>query len=114
MIVEARHILKFTDNTAIVSLLHNDKSEHGLVVDEFVKWCDDAFIQLNTIKTNDMVIDFRKKASQPAPQTLIKRTDIEFVEQCKYLGTVIDHKLKFDANAEAVCRRGQQHLYLVS
>ena len=42
-----RHILKFADDTVIVSLLHKHESQHGPVVDEFVSWCDKSFLQLN-------------------------------------------------------------------
>ena len=56
MTVEA----SIADDTVIISLLHKDESEHGPVVDEFVKWCDDAFPQLNTTKTKDKFIDFRR------------------------------------------------------
>lgn len=37
----------YKDDTLIVGLLHKDELEHGPVVDEFVKWCDVAFLQLN-------------------------------------------------------------------
>jgi len=35
------------------------------------------------------------------------------VEQYKYLGTVIDRKLKFDINTEMICKKGQQRLYFL-
>ena len=109
---ENRHILKFADDTVIISLLRKDESEHGPVVDEFVQWCDEAFLQLNSTKTKDMVIDFRKVFLPPS-KTFIKGTEIEFVEQYKYLGTVIDKNLKFDVNCDAVCKKGQQCLYFL-
>ncbi len=31
-------ILKFADDTVIVSLLHNNESGHGPVIEEFVTW----------------------------------------------------------------------------
>jgi len=59
-----RYILKFADDTVIISLLNNTESENEPVVDEFVEWCDDVFFQLNTIKTKDTIIDFRRKSSK--------------------------------------------------
>jgi len=35
------------------------------------------------------------------------------VEQYKYLGIVIDRKLKFDINTEMICKKGQQRLYFL-
>lgn len=42
---ENRFIVKYADDSAIVSLLHVDENDHGLVVDDFVQWCDNAFLQ---------------------------------------------------------------------
>ena len=42
---EDRHVLKFADDTVIIHLLHHDESQLGPVVDEFVRWCDEAFLQ---------------------------------------------------------------------
>ncbi|KAK0146536.1 hypothetical protein N1851_014143 [Merluccius polli] len=108
-----RHILKYADDTVIVSLLQKHGSQHGPVVDEFVSWCDRSFLQLNSSKTKDMVIDFRRKQSGSTPPTYIKGSSIEVVDHYKYLGTVIDNKLKFDINTDAICRKGQQRLYFL-
>jgi len=60
-----------------------------------------------------MIIDFRRKSSKSPSQTFIKGTGIEFVEQYKYPGTIIDSDLKFDANSDAICKKGQQCLYFL-
>ena len=69
-------------------------------------WCDEAFLQLNATKTK--VIDFRRRSSHPLSQTFIKGVGIEFVELSKYLGTVTDKNLKFDANSDAICKKGHR------
>ena len=74
-----RHFLKFADDTVIASLLHKDAPEHGPVGDERVKWCDEAFLQLNATKTEDHATGFRRNASHPPSQNFIKGTGIEFV-----------------------------------
>lgn len=57
-----------------------------------------------------MVIDFRSKP--PAVQlTTIKGQLEEGVQTYKYLGTVIDKKLTFNANTEMLCKTGQQRLF---
>ena len=78
---------------------------------EFVQWCDESFLILNTAKTKDMVIDLRRKPICSPPHTCIKGNQIEVIDQYKYLGTIIDSRLKFDANSEPLCRKGQQRLY---
>ena len=108
-----RHILKYADDTVIVSLLQKHESQHGPVVDEFVSWCDRSFLQLNISKTKDMVVDFRRKQPGSPPPTYIKGSSIEVVDHYKYLGTVIDNNLKFDINTDSICRKGQQRLYFL-
>ncbi len=56
---ENRTILKFEDDTVI----GDNESSHGSVIDEFVTWCDESFLELNISKTKDIIIDFRTHAS---------------------------------------------------
>lgn len=66
----------YADDTAIVSLLIKDENSHGPVVNDFMAWCDSAFLQVNIKKTRDMVIGFR--SSPPAPQpTRVKGQMVE-------------------------------------
>lgn len=56
-----------------------------------------------------MVFDFRRKV-HTHEVTLIKGQAVECVQSYKYLGTIIDSKLDFNLNCEAVCKRGHQRL----
>ena len=44
-------ILKYADDSVIVSLLQGSEHNHGPVVDDFVKWCEDSHLHLNITKT---------------------------------------------------------------
>ncbi|XP_045071977.1 uncharacterized protein LOC123485150 [Coregonus clupeaformis] len=66
-----RHLVKFPDDTALISLLHDDEEHHGPVLDYFVEWCDESHLVLNTNKTKDMCIDFRKRRT-PTSATSIR------------------------------------------
>ncbi len=57
-----------------------------------------------------MLIDFRHKSSV-FQITVIKGQDIEVVEFYKYLGSLMDNKLHFVANAEMIFKRAQQRIY---
>lgn len=107
-----RHIIKFADDTAVISLLERDETEHGAVLQEFVDWCEASQLELNTYKTKELVFDFRREAPSPTP-TLIKGEEIEIVTEYKYLGLIIDHKLSWDQCADAVFKKGQQRLYFL-
>lgn len=105
-----RHILKFADDTVIVSLLHDNESNHGPVIDYFLNWCKNSFLNLNVSKTKDICIDFRRHA--PATQcTVIDGQEVESVVKYKYLGSIIDNKLTFEDNMEMICKKGQQRLF---
>ena len=89
-----RHFIKYADDTALVSLLYDNEEDHGPVLDYFINWCDKSNLLLNTRKTKEMCIDFRKTtASNP---TVINGELIQTVTEYKYLGIVLDHKLKWD------------------
>lgn len=50
-------LLKSADDTVTVRMLNNDETSHVLVVDTFLKWCSESFIEC--YQNNDICIDFR-------------------------------------------------------
>ena len=88
-----RYFIKFSDDTALLSLLSNDGVGHGPVLNDFVAWCDRSYLCLNATKTKDMCIDFRKYPPSQS-DTVIHDNKVEVVDEYKYLGTTIDNKLK--------------------
>ncbi len=90
-------ILKSADYTVIVSLLHNNESGHGPVIEEFVTWCDESYL----IKTKDMIIDLRTHVSC-CDTTIIKDQAVDCVDSYKYLGTIKDSNLTFEKNWECM------------
>lgn len=54
-------IVKFTDNTTIVGLIRdNDVSAYGEEVKHLTDWCFHNNLDLNTAKTKEITVDFRK------------------------------------------------------
>ncbi len=111
-VTENWHFVKFADDTVIVSLLNNEETSHGPVIDHFVTWCQDAFLELNAFKTKDMRIDFMRIVTN-TDKTIysINGQEIEVVTEYKYLGSIIDGKLCFESNTSLLCKKGQQRLY---
>lgn len=66
-----RHIVKYADDTALVSLLNDGEEEHGPVLDFFLNWCENSNLSLNISKTKEMVIDFREKEQSETHLKLI-------------------------------------------
>jgi hypothetical protein len=109
---EGSYLAKFSDDAALLTLLQGEGNSHGDSLSDFVGWCDGNFLELNVSKTKEMCVDFRKtKVDETA--SLIHDEPVEIVDTFKYLGTIFDNKLKFDANTEHIVKRGQQRVYLL-
>ena len=104
---EDRFLVKFADDSALISLLSGSENDHGDVLQEFVNWCDDSYLELNVLKTKELIVDFRKKV-RDAPKTVIHGQEVEIVSEYKYLGTIFDDKLKWDVNTCTVVKKCQQ------
>ena len=110
--LENRFLVKFSDDTVLLSLLQGSEVDHGPALPEFIDWCDENFLDLNVSKTKEMFIDFRH-ANIVHKASVIHGEDVQSVESYKYLGTVFDSQLKFDINTESIVKRGQQRIHLM-
>jgi hypothetical protein len=81
-------------------------------VDELVDWCDQNVLELNVTKTEELVIDFRRNKGSIAP-LVIKGEEVRTVNQYKYLGTVIDDRLKWTANIAACHKKTSQRMFFL-
>ncbi|KAM4580370.1 uncharacterized protein PAE49_005246 [Odontesthes bonariensis] len=70
-------------------------------------------LRLNVSKTREMVMDFRRKKKTPSQPLKIKGEVVEEVEDYKYLGVVIDNRLDWASNTDAVCKKGMSRLYFL-
>ena len=85
------------NSTALVGLLSDDETDYRSDIDHFVSWCVANCLELNVVKTKELVIDFRSGVHHPTPVN-INGQNIEIVHSYKYLGTKIDDKLRWDDN----------------
>ncbi|KAK3520976.1 hypothetical protein QTP86_011334 [Hemibagrus guttatus] len=84
---------KFSDDTAIVGYIKDgQEGEYRGLVKDFVAWCNLNQLQLNIIKTKNMVIDFRQSGPPLLPVS-IEGVDVERVRSYRYLGLQLDDKL---------------------
>ena len=82
------------------------------LVDNFVQWCRHNHLQLNTTKTKEMVVDFRR-SQPPLLPVSIGGVSVEVVNTYKYLGVHLDSKLDWSANIDAIYKKGQSRLYFL-
>lgn len=107
------HMQKYSDDTVIVGCIKDEKDgEYRSLVEDFVRWCRTNHLQLNSSKTKEMVVDFRRKKPHFQP-VYIEGVDVEVVRTYKYLGLQLDDKLDWTANMDSLCRKGQSHLYFL-
>ena len=105
-------LVKFADDSALLSLLQGYEQYHGPALTEFVYWCDNSYLNLNVTKTKQMIVDFSRQKHSPG-KTIIHNNEAEIVSKYKYLGTIFDDTLKWDDNTEEIVKKGQQRLYLL-
>ena len=110
---ESCHLQKFSDDSAVVGCIREgEEGEYRTLVDSFVEWSEQNHLRLNVDKTREMVIDFRRK-KMPSQPLRIRGEVVEEVEDYKYLGVVIDNRLDWKSNTEAVYKKGMSRLYFL-
>ena len=107
------HLQKFSGDTAIVGRVEGGREDgYRDLVGNFVKWCGENHLQLNVVKTKEMVVDFRGNKPLLIP-VCIGGTDIGIVDSYKYLGVVLDNKLEWTTKTETVYKKGLSRLYFL-
>ena len=105
--------VKFADDTTVVGLIHNnDESAYRDDIHKLITWCSTNNLALNSSKTKEMLIDFRRKRTDPAP-VHIRGDVVERVSDFKFLGTHISCDLTWSTNISALAKKGQQRLYFL-
>ena len=76
--------VKFADDTALVDV-SNDDNHFEAAVTGIEQWCEDHYLVLNVQKTEEIVVDFRRKGD-PIRSLKIKGEEVKRVDKYKYLG----------------------------
>ena len=109
----ANHFLvKYADDSALLSLLNSQDNGHGHALCDFVEWCNNSFLKLNANKTKDMLFDFRRNSDNQL-NSVISNECIEIVSDYKYLGTFFSNKLDWDKNTESIIKKAQQRVFFL-
>ncbi len=89
-------LLKFADDTTVIGLIQDgDESAYRQEVKELAIWCSLNNLELNTLKTVEMIMDFRRKPPALSPLTIMNST-VTVVESFRFLGTTISQDLNLD------------------
>ncbi len=78
-------ILKFMDDTTVIGLIKDgDESAYRQEVEQLAGWCSLNNMELNTLKTVEMIVDFRKNPPALPPLTIMDST-VAAVESFRFL-----------------------------
>ncbi len=106
-------LLKFADDTKVTSLIKDgNESAYTQEVEQLAIWCSLDNLELNTLKTVEMIEDFRR--NPPAlPSLTIMDSTVAAVESFRFLGTTISQDLKRDNHIYSIAKKAQQRLYFL-
>ncbi|KAF7649123.1 hypothetical protein LDENG_00146500, partial [Lucifuga dentata] len=106
-------LLKFADDTTLIGLISGeDESAYRWEIDHLVTWCRQNSLELNTLKTVEMIVDYRKN---PVPPTSITLCDalVDTVEHFRFLGTIITRDLKWELTISSLTKKAQQRMHFL-
>ncbi|KAL0149020.1 hypothetical protein M9458_055635, partial [Cirrhinus mrigala] len=106
-------LLKFADDTTLIGLIQDgEESAYRQEVKELAVWCRHNNLELNTLKTVEMIIDFRRNPPALPPLSIMDST-VATVETFKFLGSVISQDLKWVTHIDSIVKKAQQRLYFL-
>ncbi|KAK3527130.1 hypothetical protein QTP86_012743 [Hemibagrus guttatus] len=106
-------LLKFVDDTTVIGLIQDgDESAYRQEIEQLAAWCSLNNLELNTLRTVEMIVDFRRNTPALPPLTIMNST-VPTVESFRFLGTTISQDLKWDTHIDATIKKAQQRLYFL-
>ncbi len=94
-----------------------DESAYRQEVKELAVWCSLNNLELNTLKTVEIIVDFRRTPPPPPPRALppvtIMNNKVTAMKSFRFLGTTISQDLKWDNHIESMVKKAQQRLYFL-
>ncbi|KAL0188489.1 hypothetical protein M9458_015588, partial [Cirrhinus mrigala] len=105
-------LLKFADDTSLISLIQDgEESAYRQEVKELAVWFSHNNLELNTLKTVEIIVDFRRNPPALSPLSLMDST-VATVETFKFLGSVISQDLKWDTHINSIVKKGPTKVVL--
>lgn len=106
-------IVKFADDTTVVGLISGgDESAYRDEVERLTAYCRGNNLLLNTAKTKELIIDYRRKKTD-IPPLIISGDWVERVADFCFLGVHIGEGLTWSANSTELLKKAQQRLYFL-
>ncbi|KAL0161673.1 hypothetical protein M9458_045398 [Cirrhinus mrigala] len=106
-------LLRFADDTTVIGLIHDDdESAYRQEVIDLAVWCSHNNLELNTLKTVELIVDFRRNPPALTPLTIMDST-VTTVETFRFLSNTISQDLKREIHIDSTVKKAQQRLYFL-
>ncbi|KAK3541768.1 hypothetical protein QTP86_003515 [Hemibagrus guttatus] len=106
-------LLKFADDIMVIGLISNgDESVYRQEVEQLAVWCSLNNLELNTLKTVEMVVDFRRNPPALPPLTIMDSI-VATVESFRFLASTISQDLKWERHIDSIVKKAQQRLFFL-
>ncbi|KAK3565199.1 hypothetical protein QTP86_001007 [Hemibagrus guttatus] len=106
-------LLKFANDTTLIGLISDgDESAYKGEMVRLVSWCSMNNLELNSLKTVEMIVDFRKDPA-PLPPVILCDSPVTSFESFHFLGTTITKELKWEQNIRSLTKKAQQRIYFL-
>ncbi|KAI3377652.1 hypothetical protein L3Q82_008812, partial [Scortum barcoo] len=97
-------IVKFADDTTVVGLISdNDETHYREEIQHLTQWCSNNNLVLNTSKTKEVIVDYRRSRRTEHAPLLIHGEAVERVNNIKFLGIHITSDLTWSMNTAHLC-----------
>ncbi|KAJ8404745.1 hypothetical protein AAFF_G00336080 [Aldrovandia affinis] len=107
-------IIKFADDTTVVGLIkNNDETAYREEIQHLATWCADNNLALNTKKTKELIVDFRKTRAVAHAPVHINGAEVERVSSFKFLGVHISEDLSWTFNTSSLVKKAHQRLFFL-
>ncbi|XP_031159417.2 uncharacterized protein LOC116052744 [Sander lucioperca] len=107
-------IVKFADDTTVIGLIsNNDETAYREEVQHLSLWCTYNNLALNTKKTKELIVDFKKSKAGTHTPILINGTEVERVTSFRFLGVHISEDLSWTLNTSTLIKKAHQCLFFL-
>ncbi len=99
-------LFKYADDMALVGLFfrNDDVSDYTAQVFKLQKWYNSSSLLINVGKTK-LILELILKQTGPLPPLTLCEQNVEVVDCFKYLRTLINCRLSFVDNVDAICKK---------
>uniref|UniRef100_A0A670HWE1 Alkylated DNA repair protein AlkB homologue 8 N-terminal domain-containing protein n=1 Tax=Podarcis muralis TaxID=64176 RepID=A0A670HWE1_PODMU len=110
----SNRVVKFADDTTVIGLISEREGETDYrdEVERLTEWCRANNLLINTRKTKELVVDFRRQKSNVQP-LLIDGVCVERVTTFRFLGIELQEDLSWSVNIRGLVKKAQQRLYFL-